>query len=175
VSISVLCKQRHRMLVDFIITTIDWGLLYIFNLFIFINGIGPVIMHFRCKLGMCKTTLKQTANINKLYTSTSQLVFFDLMCVFDKFWFTHLYLLYSKGLKCLALLIIETYTLTCSIFKISSKSHQISFILHLFLISYLYQCGKPFVFKHSPKWRVDWHKNSPKWNRARHVWWGTFF
>ena len=30
-------------------------------------------------------------------------------------------------------------------------------------------------FKHSPKWRVDWNKYSPKGNRARHVWRVTFF
>ena len=30
-------------------------------------------------------------------------------------------------------------------------------------------------FKHSPKWRVDWNKYSPKWNRACHVWRVTFF
>jgi hypothetical protein len=30
-------------------------------------------------------------------------------------------------------------------------------------------------FKNSPKWRVDWNKYSPKWNRARHVWRVTFF
>ena len=30
-------------------------------------------------------------------------------------------------------------------------------------------------FKHLPKWRVDWNKYSPKWNRAHHVWRVTFF
>ena len=30
-------------------------------------------------------------------------------------------------------------------------------------------------FKHLPKWRVDWNKYSPKWNRACHVWRVTFF
>ena len=40
---------------------------------------------------------------------------------------------YSKGLKCLTLLIIETYTSQFIICK-----HQISFILCLFLIPYIY-------------------------------------
>jgi hypothetical protein len=30
-------------------------------------------------------------------------------------------------------------------------------------------------FKHSPKWRVDWNKYLPKWNRVCHVWRRTFF
>ena len=33
---------------------------------------------------------------------------------------------------------------------------------------------EPLVFKHLPKWRVDWNKYSPKWNTARHVWRVTF-
>ena len=47
------------------------------SLFSLIDGFGSVIMHFRCKLGMGITTLKQIANIKEFYTS--QLVFFDLM------------------------------------------------------------------------------------------------
>ena len=42
-----------------------------------VDCFGCAIMHFRCKLGMSKTTLKQITNIKELYTS--QLVFFDLM------------------------------------------------------------------------------------------------
>ena len=65
----------------------DWGFLYIFDLFVFID---PLIMHFQCKLGMTmsKTTLKQTANVKK-------------------------------------------------ILNLLSINHQILFILHLFLISYI--------------------------------------
>ena len=42
-----------------------------------VDCFGSVIMHFRCKLGMSKTTMKQITNIKELYTS--QFVLFDLM------------------------------------------------------------------------------------------------
>jgi hypothetical protein len=42
------------------------------------------------------------------------------------------------------------------------------------IMSFLSSVGNIF-FKHSPKWRVDWNKYLPKWNRARHVWRVTFF
>jgi hypothetical protein len=43
----------------------DCWLLYILDLFVFIGGFDSVIMHFRCKLGMSKITLKQIANIKE--------------------------------------------------------------------------------------------------------------
>jgi hypothetical protein len=53
-------KKKYIYCVYHII--IYWGLLYIFYLFVFIGGFDSVILHFRCKLGMSKTTLKQIAN-----------------------------------------------------------------------------------------------------------------
>jgi len=76
------------MFVDFIITLIGDYCISVISLFSLIGGFDSVIMHFRCKLGMSKTTLKQIANIKE---------FLSLLSI----------------------------------------NHQISFILHLFLISYI--------------------------------------
>ena len=42
-------------------------------------------------------------------------------------------------------------------------------------VFYYFTVWETIFFKHSPIWRVDWNKFSPKWNRVRHVWRMTFF
>jgi len=53
----VLIKSLQLLIGDYCISLIS-----LFSLTL-ISGFDSVIMHFRCKLGMSKTTLKQIANI----------------------------------------------------------------------------------------------------------------
>ena len=60
---------------------------------------------------------------------------------------------------------IQTNQSVCRFFKIKLVWRNVKYTN--FVISVMYwQCGKPF-FSNTPKWRVDWNKYSPKWNRAR--------
>jgi hypothetical protein len=109
------------MIVYFIIRIIDWRLLYIFDLFVFINWWRWFCNHALsiCKLGMSKITLivvKSGYLAKEVYRFDWEFGerFLQTLNSLIYTWFT-----YSKGLKCLTLLIIETYTLACSIFKIS--------------------------------------------------------
>ena len=116
------------------------------SLFSLIDGFCSVIMHFRCKLSMGKTMLTQTANIRykDVIKHLTACVLWSHVC-FDKFRFTHLYLLYLfQGTEMFNFAHYRNihFKIPCSIFKISQfiiykLNHQISFILHLLLISYI--------------------------------------